>query len=93
MNCPIVADYKQRCQVTFYCVTFSKVTVRERPSVVHEWSDFPGSRNLLWGKGEGGGFTRGAAMYAKLFQLGRCSPLTAKYQNWRGGGGAVGKLK
>ena len=27
----------------------------------------PGSRNLLWG---GGGFTRGAAMYAKLFERG-----------------------
>ena len=42
-------------------------------------SDSPGSRNLLWGGGGGGsGFTRGAAMYAKLFERGG-----------GGGGGAV----
>ena len=52
-----------------------------------------GSRNFLWGGG-GGRFTRGAAMYAKLFERrrgvqsaydrwGGCSPLTT------GGGGAV----
>ena len=58
------------------------------------FSDSPGSRNLLWGGGGGGRFTRGAAMYAKLFERrrgvqsaydggggGGCSPLTT------GGGG------
>ena len=44
----------------------------------------PGSRNLLWG----GRFTRGAAMYAKLFE--RRRGVQSAYDG--GGGGAVGKL-
>ena len=49
-------------------------------------------RSCLNGEGGGGGFTRGAAMYAKLFERGgggAGSPLTAIYQNWGGGGGGV----
>ena len=54
-------------------------TILYQVCMCHVGLSSPGSRNLLWG---GGGFTRGAAMYAKLFERG----------GGGGGGGAVGKL-
>ena len=53
-----------------------------------KWQFSPGSRNLLWG----GRFTRGAAMYAKLFERRRGVQSAYDGGGGGGGGGAVGKL-